>query len=308
MAYWWVNQSQTWRHEVGDGYLWAPKRQRNGMTLIHYEWMRQLQPGDVVFSYVRGAFRFAAIVAAPARSERKPDFGLAGSAWSDDGWLVPAKYVELTAPVAPLEHLDMYRREGPSKYGPINAAGGVQTQYLFLLPDALGAFYLSLGGLTIESLAQRVAREHPSDEDELLLRDAPPSPGLTETERLVLANARRGQGSFKEAVRRLEPACRLTGLSDPRHLIASHMKPWSDSTNSERLDGHNGLLLSPHVDHLFDRGLITFAPAGGIRVSPRLAPQVIERWKLDPSVSGKRFSSAQLPFLEYHQEVVFQAS
>jgi hypothetical protein len=29
MRYWWVNQKQTHRHELGDGYLWSPKRRAN---------------------------------------------------------------------------------------------------------------------------------------------------------------------------------------------------------------------------------------------------------------------------------------
>jgi hypothetical protein len=36
--------------------------------------------------------------------------------------------------------------------------------------------------------------------------------------------------------------------SDHRFLVASHIKPWRLSDNSERLDGNNSLLLSPHVD------------------------------------------------------------
>ena len=40
------------------------------------------------------------------------------------------------------------------------------------------------------------------------------------------------------------------------HLVASHTKPWRDSTNEERLDGENGLLLTPTIDHLFDKGFI----------------------------------------------------
>jgi hypothetical protein len=48
-------------------------------------------------------------------------------------------------------------------------------------------------------------------------------------------------------------------VNEPRHLKASHIKPWRDATDAERLDGSNGLLLSPHIDHLFDEGYITFS-------------------------------------------------
>ncbi|KHN59089.1 HNH endonuclease signature motif containing protein [Aeromonas hydrophila] len=55
---------------------------------------------------------------------------------------------------------------------------------------------------------------------------------------------------------------RVTGVSNKALLIASHIKPWSESDNAERLDGHNGLLPSPHIYKLFDHGRITFTNAG----------------------------------------------
>ena len=94
-------------------------------------------------------------------------------------------------------------------------------------------------------------------------------------------------------------------LSEPRHLVASHMKPWSRSTNAERLDGSNGLLLSPHVDHLFDRGLITFSKSGRVVASANLNPVVPKMWNLDLDGGDRKFRKSQLPYLEYHQEQVF---
>jgi predicted restriction endonuclease len=85
------------------------------------------------------------------------------------------------------------------------------------------------------------------------------------------------------------------------------MKPWSKSDNAERLDGHNGLLLSPHVDNLFDRGLITFAKTGRVMVSPNLNPEVSIRWKLDFNQPGIHFNKGQVPYLEYHQDLIFQS-
>ena len=143
------------------------------------------------------------------------------------------------------------------------------------------------------------------EETEAVLSD----PTLTTTERHVLTRARLGQGIFTEEVRRIiEPVRRLTGLSEPRHLIASHMKPWAKSNNVERLDGNNGLLLSPHVDHLFDRGLITFTKAGRVVVSDQLNAAIPTPWKLDLDQHGHSFHRGQLPYLEYHQDQVFRSA
>lgn len=64
---------------------------------------------------------------------------------------------------------------------------------------------------------------------------------------------------FRADVLLREEACRVTRVSEARHLTASHIKPWRDATDTERLNGANGLLLSPHIDHLFDEGYITFS-------------------------------------------------
>jgi hypothetical protein len=76
---------------------------------------------------------------------------------------------------------------------------------------------------------------------------------IADTDREALIVARRGQGLFKERVMLIEKRCRITRVSNPIHLRASHCKPWRDSNNDERLNGENGLLLTPNIDHLFDR-------------------------------------------------------
>jgi putative restriction endonuclease len=57
-------------------------------------------------------------------------------------------------------------------------------------------------------------------------------------------------------------------VTNPIHLVASHCKPWRDSSNEERINGENGLLLTPTIDHLFDRGFIGFEDNGTLILSP----------------------------------------
>ena len=89
-----------------------------------------------------------------------------------------------------------------------------------------------------------------------LVREVP-----DETEREVVAKARIGQGKFRAdlvANWRKGEVCALTGLTVPEMLTASHIKPWRESSNEERLDPMNGLLLATHADKLFDRYLMSF--------------------------------------------------
>jgi len=129
--------------------------------------------------------------------------------------------------------------------------------------------------------------------------------GPREVQQLV--NARRGQGIFRLNLERIETQCRITGLRSVRHLRASHIKPWRVSDDSEKIDGHNGLLLSPHCDHLFDRGWVTFSNEGALIPSASLEPEVLISWRIEPPAAPKAFVDKQIEYLEYHREAVFRS-
>ena len=98
----------------------------------------------------------------------------------------------------------------------------------------------------------------------------------------TVSQVRVGQDYFRDEVIRICcGACVVTGITDVSLLVASHIKPWKDSTDEERLDGNNGLLLSPHIDKLFDRHLITFSDDGRLIPSPRLEKIQIKAWNID---------------------------
>lgn len=129
---------------------------------------------------------------------------------------------------------------------------------------------------------------------------------MTEKRQVILA--RRGQGKFRERVSNIEHACRITGVNRPEHLIASHCKPWRDcESNDERLDGENGLLLTPTVDHLFDRGFISFDNGGDVLVSPVAHRESLKRMGIEVAgrVNVGAFSEGQRRYLEFHRDAVF---
>ena len=125
---------------------------------------------------------------------------------------------------------------------------------------------------------------------------------ISPTTKEQLIKARRGQRRFRTNVRLKEKGCRVTGTTNPKHLIASHIKPWCKSTDEEKLNGWNGLLLAPHVDHLFDKGLISFSENGHMLVSRRLDSEIVKLWSIQMSIPAKQFSPEQGKFLRYHRE------
>lgn len=128
----------------------------------------------------------------------------------------------------------------------------------------------------------------------------------TEVERLV--RQRVGQDVFRGAL--LEywgGACAVTGLALPDVLRASHAKPWADCTSDEeRLDVFNGLLLVAHLDALFDRGLITFNASGDMVIATHLAADHRALLHLSVALPLRWVAPEHLPFLQWHRENVFR--
>jgi hypothetical protein len=138
-------------------------------------------------------------------------------------------------------------------------------------------------------------------------RELPPQ-GTTEREQLI--RARLGQGLFRDRVSRVwGGACAVTGLSVGSLLRASHIKPWRNCTNFERLNPSNGLLLAAGLDAAFDDGLISFDSDGVALLSSCVsaaALQVVgaslgQALRLKPSEECKCF-------LAYHRLHVFRGS
>ena len=89
-------------------------------------------------------------------------------------------------------------------------------------------------------------------------------------------------------------------------MRASHVKPWQVSDPTERQDPDNGLLLAPHVDHLFDQGYLSFEEDGTVLVSKSLDRTVLEAWGLAGIKKVAPFSRKQAKYLAYHRKYVFE--
>ena len=127
---------------------------------------------------------------------------------------------------------------------------------------------------------------------------------LIGTDKIAVVKARVNQGVFRDRLIRKYGKCCLCGADEEGMLVASHIKPWVDSTPEERVDDNNGLLLCPNHDKLFDRGYITFADDGLIMITETLSdnnrmflniyPEL--RIELEPETAR---------FMKYHREKIF---
>ena len=322
MRYWWVNQNQTFRQEVEGGYLWSPKRNKNGHRNPFYEFMREVSPGDIVFSFCDTRIAALGIVSGYCRESPKPEeFGTAGMNWSQIGWRVGVRWRRLDNAIRPKDHIARLRPELASRYAPLTQDGnGLQSVYLTHVSTGFASTLFALIGKEANSVADvgheisKIERDSPAPERDIeewerrvevaIAADA----AIRETERTALVQARRGQGLFRDNVRAVERACRITHVERMEHLIASHVQPWRDSSNEQRLDGENGLLLTPTVDHLFDKGFISFEDSGQLIVSPVADQSSLKRMGIDTErrVNVGTFSEGQRRYLEFHRENVLR--
>jgi predicted restriction endonuclease len=127
----------------------------------------------------------------------------------------------------------------------------------------------------------------------------------TETEKASLLKTRIGQGYFRQGLIGYWGGCAVTGYRDTSMLVASHIKPWRASSNHERLDHYNGLLLLPTLDKAFDSGFISFDVHGKILVSAQLQ----DSEKLGVVVDMKvKLRPEHQAYMEFHRVLVFRST
>lgn len=163
-----------------------------------------------------------------------------------------------------------------------------------------GVLYRDVGK-TFKMLEEGVVALIDYDENNLVLNE-----DVGDTSKSVQAKIRIGQEKFRKKLLKYLKECPITGINEERILLASHIKPWAVSTNEERLDIYNGFILSPTIDKLFDKGLITFENNKKLIISPTLSKSNIDKIGI---ISGKKYlklpTENRITYLEFHRENVF---
>ena len=130
-SFWWVNQGKSYQRGKDGGYIWAPQKNRRGATEFHWENVRNVRKGDIVFSYANGEIRAISIAQSDGYDIERPA-GPLDEEWSNEGWRADLKYYELQHPIS-IENIGPKIAELNLARGPINRTGGVNQGYLFSL-------------------------------------------------------------------------------------------------------------------------------------------------------------------------------
>lgn len=310
--YWIVGLGNTYKIATSESFLWAPNFTKAGKKNAGYENMEVAQIGDLVFSCVDQHIKDIGIVVQKSYPMQTPSYH-AFDKWADMNgraikvdWYTPKKGIFLKDYISSIKKISSY----PSPF----AESALDTlrlkqQYLIEISNEYANFLfnklsvengindikLELNKLLLNKVAQEDTRQIPEH-----------------TSKNALVKVRTAQLLFSKNLSKIEKGCRVTNtLYDfskvrDRYLISSHIKPWSECTKEQRVDGNNGLFLAPHIDYLFDRYLISFKKDGTMLISEIIKNDAIfEKWNIIEKNVGN-FSNEQDYYLEYHRQQFFK--
>lgn len=122
-----------------------------------------------------------------------------------------------------------------------------------------------------------------------------------------IRQARKGQGKYRENLLMECWYCPFTRITEPELLIASHIKPWRESDEDEKIDPKNGFIFTPMYDKLFDRGFITFTDNKKVRLSNWISRHTFRIIGLEENqhIQDLPIDEKRKYYLEYHRTNVF---
>ena len=124
-------------------------------------------------------------------------------------------------------------------------------------------------------------------------------------EKKAFVKIRVNQSRLRSDILKEKNCCQICGLRKKELLIVSHIKPWSKSSETERVDHDNVMLLCPNHDSLFDKGYISFSENGNILLSSNIAEEELLLMNVDKNFRLE-VSDAMRKYLDYHRQSIFK--
>lgn len=147
MKYWWVSQGDYYAKEFKGSYLWVPQRQKSGKRIHHWERIKDLIIGDIVFSYVDQSIAAISIVTSEFYAANRP-IPMPERDVINEGFMVDLKYNPLAKPLKIYQIVEGLQQilSKQTRYKPLNKNGHGNQGYIFPLIDEAGEFLLKKTG------------------------------------------------------------------------------------------------------------------------------------------------------------------
>jgi hypothetical protein len=292
-----VMQGETYHEERNAGILWTPQIDKSGMVPHSWNRMQELRKGDHVFHYVKGEIVAISTISAGCQKGRVPN-------GTGDAFLAKAQYLELDYPLPVREHFGEIQPLLPLKYSPFQEDASGNSGYLYPCNEELAMRLLEL----ISSLNFFAVEEEQLELAIEVVRRTKHNPLMiliAELELEIKTKMRRGKTQFRANLQPLwQKGCPLCGIAIEEALTASYAKPWKDSTDGERLDPFNGILLCANHAALFSAGLIAFTGGGALRVASRIPEEAHQVYGLMKAAKVP-VAPEHAPYFRWHKRNIF---
>jgi hypothetical protein len=294
MNFFWVNLGTSLNEVLKYNFLWAPQYTLNekGTKIVNAGWsaVAKVRKGDVIFCYCDGEISCLAKATNDVDEADRPE-SRTFNKWKQQGWKIDVTLTAFSQPIRADEFKEFFIENYNSLCTPkvFTSKGQCSQFYMSTIPAAAGALILSYCQDTA-SIVDVVSAESPT------------TPMVTEREAII--KSRIGQGPYrKKLIEIWHGKCSATDLAYEELLVASHIVPWALSDSSERIDPYNGFLLSPNIDKLFDRGLISFTDEGKLLRSESITDEILAKLGIAKSLKIAAVKKQNLPYLARHREL-----
>lgn len=302
-----VMQGDTYPLEKEEGVIWSPQIDHGGGTPPSWLRLTEVRQGDRIFHYVRGdivavsiATRSCEAITKSFTEEEEENERL-----KEDRYEIKLKYHELEIPIHVHKEFEAIVHMLPVKYSPFKPNGNGNSGYLYPCNEKLAITLLEL--ISDKNIYQ-------VDEEQLELAiDTVRRPVhntffslITETEAEMKVKIRTGEQKFRRGLVPLwEHKCALCEIELTELLQAIRSKPWKDSTDFEKVDPYNGVLLCSNHGVLYHKGFIAFDGQGRLHISPELKEENYEKYGLRLNMKVPR-KLENKPYFKWHKRKVFK--
>lgn len=299
MNFFWVNLGTSHKEVFKNKFLWAPQFtfNKNGSKIVNQGWssVSKVKKGDIIFGHLDSKIVCIAKATKDVHPSPRPE-GKTFDQWNENGWKVDIEITKIPEPVRDSEFCDFFIEKYNSECSPkvFTVKGICSVFYMSSLPKGAGALILS----HIQDT------NYIADDFDPKPRPEPKIGSKIDTVREAIIKARIGQGPYRKKLIELwNGKCSVTELAFEELLVASHIVPWSLCESFERIDPYNGLLLSPNLDKLFDKGLISFTDEGKLLLGTSITDEVLNKLGISKHSQISALKPENLPYLSRHREL-----
>ncbi|MGE7778923.1 HNH endonuclease [Peribacillus sp. NPDC097264] len=299
-----VMQGTTYQEEKHLGIIWSPQIDKSGLVPHSSKLMQEVKSGDRIFHYVKGSIVAISIVKKGCQEDNKPQKIRNHTRWTDNGYLVETEYRELEVPLNIREYFDGIAPYLPIKYSAFQEDATGNSGYLYPCNEELTLKLLEY--MSMLNIFNSDEDQLELSVDEVIAKERNPLQALlAETESEAKMKIRCGQKKFRKLVTPLwNHKCPLCGIEMDALLKSSHSKPWKDSTDDERLNPYNGLLLCFNHDALYEKGLISFDGQGRLHISEQITEETYDTYQLSKGIKIPLHPDNK-PYFKWHKRNVF---